>query len=559
MTLIKINIGLIIVFLISFLPLFNLLTPGLPITHDGLDHVVRIANFYKSLGEGAIIPRWAGDLNWGYGHPILMFLYPLPSYSGSFFHFLGFSFIDSVKLVFAISYILSGTFMYLWAKEFLGVKAAIVGALLYLFAPYRFIDLYVRGAIGEHVAFAFMPLVLYAVYLLNNLKIKNGLRSYYFHIVFAGLSFAGLILSHNAVSLIFIPFIIYYVLYLFHEHRSKNKLILSLVSLFLGFLFSFFFWFPAFMEGKYTLRDIVTKGEYVHHFVNPHALIYGPWSFGGSGFFSVQIGIVQILLTIISITFFLKLFRRTDKQKYLFIGILFFLIISIILMLRESNFVWMKITTLQKLQFPWRFLSIVVFCTSVIGAIFISKMNLKYKKFIILVSVVFPILFSFNYWHAKAYKQVPDKFFKTIYSGTTDTGESSPIWSVRFMEKRPKDEIEVIDGEAEVIKIARKSNYHEYVMDTKKRARIRENTLYFPGWKIYDNNKLVENVQFQDPKNRGLMTFYVEQGMHNIVVKFEDTKLRKLANYLTLISLIIALIIPLLFYLNPSPAKRLKW
>ena len=76
--------------LLSLFPLMDLLHPGLFDAHDSPDHVARIANFYQNLAEGTIIPRWAGNLNWGYGHPILMFLYPLPSYAASLFHFLGF-------------------------------------------------------------------------------------------------------------------------------------------------------------------------------------------------------------------------------------------------------------------------------------------------------------------------------------------------------------------------------------------------------------------------------------------------------------------------------------
>src|SRR3990167_9100850 len=150
---------LLIVF--SLIPLFNLLTPGLPVTHDGQDHVARIANFYLSLSEGNVIPRWANNLNWGYGHPILMFLYPLPSYLASVFHFLGLSLVDSVKAVFGFSYILSGLFMFLWLRNFLGKFPAMVGAIIYLYAPYRFVDLFVRGAIGEHVAFIFVPAICY--------------------------------------------------------------------------------------------------------------------------------------------------------------------------------------------------------------------------------------------------------------------------------------------------------------------------------------------------------------------------------------------------------------
>lgn len=556
---IKINRSFLFVFLVSLLPLFNLITPGLPITHDGLDHVVRIANFYQSLTEGILIPRWAGNLNWGYGHPILMFLYPLPSYITSLFHFFGFSYIDSLKLIFASTYLFSGIFMYLWLKEFLGDRAAIVGSILYLFAPYRFVDLYVRGALGEHVAFTFIPLVLYSLYKFNKLSNKNSFRNYYLKGLIVSISFAALILSHNAISLLFIPFVLFYLFYLFIENKSKIKLVLSATFLVFGLLFSFFFWFPAFTEGKYTLRDIVTAGEYVKRFVEPLTLLYGQWNFGGSGLFSVQVGIVHITLVILSMVLFSKLFKKTDKQKYLYLGVVSFLTVSILLMFKEFNFIWVKITTLQKLQFPWRLLSMVVFSTSLIGSLFISKVNLKYRHVLVIVTVLLSIIFTLNYWHAKQYTKIDDRYFNVIFNGTTDTGESAPIWSIRFMEKKPKDTIEVIEGKASIIKLDRKSTYHEYLIDAKEKTRIRENTLYFPGWKVYDNYNLVNNVQFQDPKNRGLITFYLEPGMHNIIVKFEDTKLRKTANLISITSIILVFIILFIFLINPrTKIKKLK-
>src|SRR3972149_4360778 len=389
---IKNNLGLIIVFLLSLIPLINLLTSGLPVTHDSLDHVVRIASFYTNLKEGIFIPRWAGNLNFGFGHPILMFLYPLPSYISSVFHFLGASYVDSFKLTLTSTYILSGIFMYLWLSRFLGNVSAVFGSVLFLYAPYRFIDLYVRGALGEHVAFLFLPLALLSIYLINNLSKNERLRKYYFTFLFSSISFAGLILSHNAISLLFVPFILFYVLYLFFDHKSKLKFVLTLSSLFFGFLFSFFFWFPAFFEGKYTLRDIVTEGVYKDRFVDLADLFYGVWSFGGTGQFSVQIGIIQIIILISSVVLFFKLFRKKDKLKYLYIGTLIFFLISVFLMLHSSNFIWENVSTLQKLQFPWRFLSVSVFCTSLIGAIFINNISFKKKETLATVLIILTII-----------------------------------------------------------------------------------------------------------------------------------------------------------------------
>lgn len=556
----KISSGLFIVFIISLLPLLNLFNNGLPVTHDGLDHVVRIANFYQSLTDGELVPRWAGNLNWGYGHPILMFLYPLPSYSASFFHLLGFSLVDSFKLVLAVSYVLSGIFMYLWLKEFLEKNSAILGSVLYLFAPYRFIDLYVRGALGEHVAFVFLPLILLALIKLNRNKTTNHVRNLYIHVIFVAISFAFLMLSHNAISLLFMPFILFYVLYLFYEHRSRLKLFVSGFSLILGFLFSAFFWFPAFVEGKYTLRDIVTSGVYQDRFVDITQLLYGPWDYGGTGVFTVQIGITHIFLVLLGIFLFLRLFKRDPKQRILFMGTLVFLIISIFLMLEQARPIYENITTLQKLQFPWRFLTIVVFGTSLIGAFIISKLKFMNKNLITYILIIVTIVLTVNYWHAKEYRKIDNNFFEKIYAGTTDTGESSPIWSIRFMEKTPKDTIEIIEGKGQIVKLPRLSTNHEYVIDAKEKIRIRENTLYFPGWKIYDNNQLVTAVEFQDPKNRGLMTFYMGPGIHNVIVKFEDTKVRKISNYVTLLSIFGVFFIPLIFYLFPKKRiNKLQW
>src|SRR5258705_9377068 len=113
----KYKLYLLILILISLIPLLDLLHPGLPLTHDGRDHVARIANFYENLSQGVVIPRWAPNLNWGYGHPILEFLYPLPSYVASLFHYLNFSLVDSVKIVFALGMTLSGVGMFLWLSE----------------------------------------------------------------------------------------------------------------------------------------------------------------------------------------------------------------------------------------------------------------------------------------------------------------------------------------------------------------------------------------------------------------------------------------------------------
>ncbi len=525
----------VLILILGIIAIFDLFHPGLPITHDGQDHVARIANFYQNLAQGNIIPRWAPNLNWGYGHPILMFLYPLPSYIASLFHFLGFSLVDSIKLVFGTTFILSGLAMYLWVKNFLSIEAGFIAGVLYMLAPYRFVDLYVRGAIGEHVAFVFMPLILYFIFKLSKK---------YSPLLLAGGAFsvAGLLLSHNAISIIFFPVLTLYAIFLIFINRERKSLISRYIGiLVLGLGISAFFWIPAFFEGKYTLRNIVTAGEYASRFVQFQDLIYGNWNYGIGGQFSVQVGIVHWLSVLLSFPLSFYLYKKKNKLWILTTGFTFIFLITLFLMNQASNFIWERITILQKLQFPWRFLSITVFAASVLGGLSISVISNKKIRLLAASLLFISVLFlNKDYWHVKGYLEKPESFFTGIYNSTTDTGESAPIWSVRFMEKRPKTPLEVISGEATVIEIDRKVTMHSYQVEALGSTQLRENTLYFPGWKVLVDGKPVD-IEFQDENNRGVMTFWVDAGKHRVDVMFEETKLRLFSNLISAASLVLLL------------------
>src|SRR5713226_8690802 len=91
----KIYIGIAI--FISFLSVFSFLGKGLPPTHDGEYHAIRFYEFDKALRDGSFYPRWAPDLNNGFGVPLFNYVYPLPNYIAFFLNVIGFSFINAFK------------------------------------------------------------------------------------------------------------------------------------------------------------------------------------------------------------------------------------------------------------------------------------------------------------------------------------------------------------------------------------------------------------------------------------------------------------------------------
>lgn len=525
----RLIIGLIVV-LISLLPLVDLFHPGLPVTHDGQDHVARIANFYQSLSEGNPIPRWAGNLNWGYGHPVLMFLYPLPSYIASGMYALHPSFVDSVKLVFAVSYVASIALMYLWAQSAWGIWAGLVAAILYGFAPYRFVDMYVRGAIGEHVAFMFLPLILLG------LEWESKKQYSPFALFLIAFSTGCLILAHNAVSLMFLPLVVLYALWLFVSNGKKDTLFLPRIAVAIGFgfLFSAFFWIPAFFEGKYTLRDIVTRGEFDARFV-PWIQFFEPvWNYGGSDILPKSIGFSQW-----GAMAFLVYIVCVDKRSRRFgLGVLIAFIGSLVIMTGMASGLWKALTLLQKFQFPWRFLTVSV-ALSAIGASYAVSRTKIATPLIALILSVAAIFGTSGMWHAKAYITKPESFFTGIYAGTTDTGESSPIWSIRFMEHIPPARISTISGSLTVMKMSRTSTKHEYTVVADTESSVVEHTVYFPGWSVSVDGSTVP-VEFQNPSYRGLMTFSVPKGTHEVTVSFSDTKLRRVSVWISILSFVLS-------------------
>ena len=151
-------LAIIALLLLSIPALKNLAIGGFYTNHDGETHTARIAAYYQAIADRQFPPRFAGNFYNGLGSPIFVYIYPLPYLLGSVIHFFGFSFTDSFEILMALGFISSALFSYLWLKEvFKSEKAAFLGSLFYVWVPYRFLLIYVRGSISELLAYTLFP------------------------------------------------------------------------------------------------------------------------------------------------------------------------------------------------------------------------------------------------------------------------------------------------------------------------------------------------------------------------------------------------------------------
>src|SRR3989344_686701 len=129
-------------------PLFQ---PGFFDTHDANWMTIRLSAFHQSLKDGQFPVRWSRRLNHEYGYPLFNFIYPLPFYLGEIAYVFTREFSGAIKIVFILSVIGSALSMFVWLKSRFSFLSSLAGSVLYVYTPYRLVDIYVLRSIGGAV------------------------------------------------------------------------------------------------------------------------------------------------------------------------------------------------------------------------------------------------------------------------------------------------------------------------------------------------------------------------------------------------------------------------
>jgi len=123
--------------------------------------LVWLEQFARELASGTLYPRWLPLSHDGLGSPVFYYYPPLGFYLASAFALTGLSTYLALIGAFFAATLLSGAGVYLWLKD--QTRAPIVGALLFMIAPYQLFNFYQRGAIAEFLATALLPFVLWGL------------------------------------------------------------------------------------------------------------------------------------------------------------------------------------------------------------------------------------------------------------------------------------------------------------------------------------------------------------------------------------------------------------
>ena len=532
-----------VVLIFSCLPLLSMLRMGTYESGDLTFQAYKLYSFYTNLAAGHWIPRWSAELNATYGYPNFIFTYHLPYYIASLFHAIGFHLVDSVKLTLATTYLLSGILFYEWIRRHTSGKAALVGALLYQFAPYRFVTMHFRATLGESTALMILPLCALCIYVF----IEK--RSYVSEIS-VSVSLALLILSHQAMSLLGIPFLFLYCIFL-ASSRPKPSYLYALRPFVIGLLLSAYYWVPIIAESRYTLQSHATV--IVQHFPTLQFL-FSTWKYGflfqgPRGELSPALGYLHWIAIGVALLYILKSKATPVLMFLVFIFSVYFL------SAQSFSPTWQLFPILHKIQFSYRFVGILVFVSSAIAAVLVHIHMKSITRHKIFVFLFFSILFStsiLNWANRKVIPYAPQKDFIAFAPYITEKGEGfDPAIPLLADPKHPWKSVlpkEHIFGKREEIAIThevRTHTSHLYTIETPISNQLVENTYYFPGWEVYVDN--VQNpINPAGTPNTGLITFDVPEGKHSIRLIFSDTPVRRFSYLISLATACLLICYPIL-------------
>lgn len=551
---------IIIVFIFTIPTFYQLIKPGFFFMQDDLQ-AFRIHQMFACFKDFQIPCRWVPDMGYQYGYPQFLFYPPSVYYVGAFIHLLGVQIIDSVKIMFILGLILSTQFMFIFLKVFLQTELndkqfsktilpAFIGSMLYTYAPYKALEVYVRGAMSEFWGLVFYPLIFLTIYqLITKKKLK--------HMIFFSLSIAGLMLTHNLMTLIFAPIAILWTIILIILKKDLKVLPKIISGGLLGIGLAAFFSLPVIFEGRYVHLETLQGGyfDYRQHFVNIYRLfISNIWGYGSSGFnqdnqLTLSTGQIQWFTALVGFILSLVFFRKQKKLAIITITLSLVEILILFLIHQKSSFIWEKLPILWWLQFPWRFLTDSIFMLSILGAITVYYLNFVNKKVTLIFSL--GVLISIFVLHSQFFTPKDwsnltdkDKFSGNLWEKqlTISIFDYLPIYAKFPPNHKAPEKPEIIDGQAEITFYQKGSNYQMGEVIVKKDATLRLPLLDFPGMKVLVDNKLIDH-QNNDCRGQeycfGQISFKLPEGQYKFKVQLEDTSIRIIGNITTLISALI--------------------
>ena len=520
---------------------------------DGVQHIARLMGTAQSIEEGQTIPVIMSNFCNEFGYSWNIFYSPITAYIPLIFSIFTNSFELMLKLFIILVSFLSGISIYEFVKKISNNRyAGLLSSAIYIFAPYRLTDMYIRIAISELTSFIFIPIVFQGMYNIFNSEEKSFKKS-----LTLTLGATGLILTHIVIAMYTAIFCTIYLILNIKKLKDRKILKLLIINILLIVVLTSFYTFPL-LEHKFnTNYEVFENGRMertevlIYYKVNFLELIYS-----GKNTMNFEIGLISIIGLVLTILAYKKVENNTKKIYW------FSIIIGVLCVIMSLNFFpFEKLPAILKMiQFTFRLLEFSSFFFAVIAGInycLVIK-NFNIKDVIVLGTISFLLIVPMYTKLDFEKKWSEDKLWPSV-AVTEKTGRvhagcasfeylpSKAFENLEYIKNR-KNNVYIINGSA-IIENEQKqgTNMTFDVSNVEEDTIIELPYIYYLGYNIQITNNngeiLKENVFESD---NGFVAFNLPRDSSNVIVRYTGTLIMKISYIVSFITFI-GLIINLLF------------
>lgn len=535
--------SIIIILIASIFVCIPLMNKNIDMTYDdGIQHICRLIGTFNSLQEGetAIMSNFCN----GFGYSWNLFYSPLTAYLPLIFKILGVSFATCIKLFMFLVVFLSGYFMYLFTKKLTkNNNIALVASILYIFAPYRLTDMYVRNALAELTSFVFLPLIFWGIY--NLFDDEGNNKNAYIPLIIGAV---GLILTHTVITLYTAIFALIYVLINFKKLKNKRTLKILLISGLLILVITSFFWAPLLELKNSADYEVFKEGrmERTEVLIAYKLDFYRLFFTKSTDYMIYEIGIITLLGLILTPLAIKKI--KQEKYYKLYLFMLISGIVCSIMTLKIFPFEHLP-RMLKMLQFTFRLLEFTSFFFAAVTAINIGVLSKRFeiKEVMILLLVIMILTIPFK-THLRTLENYDEQRLIDTVPVTENTGRvhagcasfeylpSKAFENRAYIETRNQDAI-VILGNAQIEnQVKEGSNMTFDVKYVLEESQIELPYIYYIGYNVTleTNGEKTKLETFETEKGFvGIKVPIVEEG--KIEVEYTGTTIMNLSGFISVI------------------------
>jgi hypothetical protein len=518
-----------VIFLISVLVMIPILIGGIPDSQDIPQQYQFAQNYYNAILNGEYYPSWASSPNYGYGDVSVRFYPPLTYFILAFFRFLSGNWYDASLLFFTAIYFLSGLGIYLWARERFSANSALFGAFVYIVLPYHVMQVYIGAVFSEFTAVALLPFCLMFI----DRVCRHGRL-----IDIAGLAFFYGLLTFTHLPTILTSSLAFGVFALFSFR--KGDLLRSGAKLSAGATFGLM------LSSFYWVR-MIPEMAYLKH--NGEAYISGVYSYKTKFIFSylfpfidvnfasplALMNVIAILTVGVLVSFYVLYFTRSRATAAPSIKNVFALsLFSLFMAMPLSMWLWELIPILQKIQFPFRWLTLVSVGTAFVAAAgfgaAVEYFRTPKRYLATLAFGLFLICFPYTYFRMMTpILTYPRDYLNRIAEGFRTMPSYECWWTVWT----PVDK-EAVSGlprpKLLTAKVVLNDRNHElgiwsateksFTLEAGEAGQAQVATLYYPHWKAFVNGQSVET----SPTETGLISLAIPAEQSEVRIQFREPR-----------------------------------